>query len=86
VKAIIVRNLPPKVARAVRDRAKQDRISLGGAVIRLLEERIGSPVPNSSRMRDHDLDFVCGTWTREEADEFDKSLAAQRTIDPHLWQ
>jgi hypothetical protein len=34
----------------------------------------------------HDLDFLCGTWTKTEADEFDASLARQRTIDPDSWR
>jgi hypothetical protein len=27
-----------------------------------------------------------GTWSKKEADEFDASLAHQRTIDPELWE
>jgi uncharacterized protein (DUF2267 family) len=87
MKAITVRNLPPDVAREVRRRAKEDRTSLNGAVLRLLKERLGARSADGSKRKLHyDLDFLCATWTKKEADEFDKSLARQRTIDAELWE
>jgi hypothetical protein len=29
---------------------------------------------------------LAGSWSKKEAAEFDKALAAQRTIDPELWK
>jgi hypothetical protein len=34
----------------------------------------------------HDLDDLMGTWTEEEADEFDRILKEIRTIDPEMWE
>lgn len=34
----------------------------------------------------HDLDHLAGTWSDEEAAEFDAALAEQRKIDPELWE
>jgi len=34
----------------------------------------------------HDLDHLAGTWSDEEAAEFDAALAEQRKIDPELWR
>jgi hypothetical protein len=34
----------------------------------------------------HDLDFMFGTWTEEEYQQFMNVLAEQRRIDPELWQ
>jgi hypothetical protein len=82
VKGITVRNLPPLLAREVRRRARQDRSSLSGALVRLLEEGLGAAsVSGRRKVLHHDLDFLCGTWTKNEADEFDASLARQRAID-----
>ncbi|MBV8842493.1 MAG: hypothetical protein JO307_06755 [Bryobacterales bacterium] len=80
MKTIIVRNLPPGVTRAVLERARRDRSSLNAAVIRLLEERLGAPGQETAGPIHHDLDFLYGTWTPEEADIFDQDLAAQRAI------
>ena len=87
MKAITVRNLPQRIAREVKRRAKEDSTSLNGAVLRLLEERLGMQVPGASRKTVHrDLDFLCGSWTEQEASEFEKSLASQRIIDTEMWK
>jgi hypothetical protein len=33
-----------------------------------------------------DLDDLAGSWSRDEADAFDRALAEQRAIDPELWK
>jgi hypothetical protein len=35
--------------------------------------------------RQHDLDDLAGTWDAEEVAEFERALAAQRRIDPRVW-
>jgi hypothetical protein len=86
MKAITVRNLPPHVARELRERAKRDHSSLNGTVIRMLEERLGASTPQEKKTKRRDLSFLCGTWTKKEADEFNRALAQQRTIDKDLWK
>lgn len=86
MKAITLRNLPPEVAKTVQQRAKQKRTSVNKAVIELLEESIGGKAKKKEKVRYHDLDHLAGTWTKEEAEKFDKLIAEQRTIDPELWK
>jgi hypothetical protein len=86
VKPITVRNLPPHVARELRERAKREHSSLNGTVIRMLEERLGAAFPSGKRTPRRDLSFLSGTWTKREADAFDRSLTRQRTIDKELWK
>ena len=86
MKAITLRNLPPKVARLVQQRAKQKKTSVNKTVIELLEESVGGKTKKKARVRYHDLDHLIGTWTKEEADAFDKLIAEQRTIVPDLWK
>jgi hypothetical protein len=87
MKAITVRNLPPRVAKEIRERAKRDHSSLNGTVIRMLEERLGEASPEVGKPQPRrDLSFLCGTWTKKEADEFNRTLARQRTIDKDLWK
>jgi len=80
VNAITVRNLPPAVAKAVREKARKERLSLNKAVARLLEEATGAE-PRRKVVR-HDLDRFFGTWSKKEADAFDEALREQRQIDP----
>lgn len=82
--AITVRNLPPAVARAVRERARREKVSLNKAIASLLEEATG--VGASKPRLHHDLDHLAGTWSEDEYRTFMKALKAQRQIDPEMWK
>ena len=86
MKAITIRNIPPEVSRAIRRKAETERTSLNKAVVGLLEERLGASGRKRSKVRQHDLDFLAGSWTRQEAAAFERALAEQRVIDPELWK
>jgi len=82
--AITVRNLPPAVAKAVKEKARKEKLSLNKAIVKLLEEATGT-APRRRAVH-HDLDRFFGTWTREQADAFDEALQEQRQIDPEMWK
>lgn len=86
MKAITLRNLPPEVAKTIHQRAKQKKTSVNKAVISLLEESLGKKTQKKEKVRYHDLDHLAGSWTKEEAEEFEKLIAEQRTIEPELWK
>ena len=83
--AITVRNLPPEVAKAVREKARKEKLSLNKAVVRLLEEATGVE-KGKKKVVHHDLDRFFGTWTKEEADAFDEAMREHRQIDPEMWK
>ncbi|MBI4859121.1 MAG: hypothetical protein HY815_02435 [Candidatus Riflebacteria bacterium] len=85
MKALTLRNPPPVVASEIQRRAKEMKTSLNRAVISLLEEHI-SKGKSREPVRHHDLDFLMGAWTPEEADEFDGRIAKQRRIDREMWK
>jgi hypothetical protein len=47
---------------------------------------VGDKVKKKEKVRYHDLDHLAGTWSKEEAEAFEKLIAEQRTIDPELWK
>lgn len=77
--AITVRNLPPAVAKAVREKAHKEELSLSEAIVRLLEQATGAH-PGKDKMVHHDLDHLAGTWSEEEYQEFMAALREQRQI------
>lgn len=83
--AITLRNLPPQVARAVREKAKKEKISLNRAVISLLEDATGLG-QRKKEVVHHDLDRFAGCWSQEEYDEFMEALWEQRQIEPEMWK
>jgi hypothetical protein len=87
MKPITLRNLPPELSKSVRREAERKRISMNKAVISLLEEKTAAKEKKKGRKaRQTDLDALAGSWTKKEAVEFEKALAAQRQVDPELWK
>lgn len=81
--AITLRNIPPKLQEVILQRAEEEDLSLNKVVLRMLEEAAGlRGAPREHR----DLDHLAGTWTKEEAAEFEAVLKDQRRIDPALWK
>lgn len=85
-KPITVRNLPPGVERAIRQRAARDGVSLNRAVVTCLEEATGEHRAKNRPSVNHDFDKYAGRWSKKEADRFDASLQEQRRIDPKDWK
>lgn len=77
---------PPQLGKKPEEEATTTGTSLNKIVIRLLLKATGLAGPEREKPRFHDLDHLAGTWTREEAAEFDHVLAHQRRIDPELWE
>ena len=84
--AITLRNVPPAVARAIREKARKEQISLNRAVIKLLEEVTGLGDQPRKEILHHDLDEFFGCWSKEEAEEFNEALREQRQIEPEMWK
>lgn len=86
MKVITLRNIPPDVARRIEEKRARSGLSLNKTVISILEEGLGLSGSGRSSVRNSDFDEFCGIWSEEQADEFDRSLAEQRRIDPELWE
>ena len=87
MKAITLRNLPPEIEKIVRKEADRQRTSINKAVISLLERKSEAHKKKKPSVNEYDdLDSLAGSWTKKEAAEFNKALAAQRTIDAELWK
>ena len=86
MKAITVRNLPPPLQAVVRARAEREGISLNKAIALILAEAAGVKSEGKKKRRHNDLDRWAGTWTKKDADDFNRALAEQRAIDPEMWK
>ena len=85
MKAVTLRNLPPQLDRTIRERAKKKGVSVNKVVIGLLQDHLGESERKTVR-RYHDLDDLSGSWTRQEAEAFDRALEKQRGIDSEMWK
>jgi hypothetical protein len=87
-RTITIRNLPADLETRIEQMAQEEGASLAQTVIRLLMRATGLHPPerrDGKPKRHNDLDALAGTWSAEEAVEFERALAAQRTIDPDVW-
>lgn len=76
-----IRNVPPRVNRALRAKAAARGVSLNTLLVQVLEAEAG--VGATPRVYD-DLDDLFGTWVHDKA--VDRALAEQRRVDPRDWE
>ena len=87
MKQITIRSIPDEVKKTVQKEAAQKGVSLNKAIISLLERAVGGKQPEKrKRVLYHDLDHLAGTWSREEAKEFRKTMRMFEKIDEDLWK
>ena len=77
-----IRGIPEDLEDALRDRARRSGESLNMTVVRLLREAVSLNPPRKKR----DLSALAGTWSQEEADEFDRQVRWSEQIDAEPWQ
>jgi plasmid stability protein len=76
-----IRNIPPHVARLLRERAARSRKSLNTTLVEALVKEAGLA---NEPVRFHDLDELAGQWVEDPA--FDEALQAQDFVDESIWK
>jgi plasmid stability protein len=75
---ITVRNVPKELAHRLAKLAETSGRSINATVLALLERATGLDGRRARLER-------YTTWSKEDVEDFDRSLRAQRTIDRRLW-
>ena len=87
LKQITLRGIPIEIEKAIKREAERKGMSLNKAFIALLEK---TTVPkkrvHEKQLLHHDLDHLCGIWSKREAEEFTRNVEFQRRIDEDLWK
>jgi hypothetical protein len=76
-----LRNIPPEVDRALREKARREGRSLNDVAIEALRRMLEI---GPGELRHRDLSDVVGTLKSDSA--LDEALESQRKIDPDLWK
>lgn len=76
-----LRNVPPPVDEALRERAEREGKSLNEVTLEALAEALGLAEKPIKR---RDVSDLLGTWREDPAAE--EALREQRRIDPDLWR
>lgn len=76
-----LRNIPPSLDRALRQKARREGRSLNEVAVEALRRAMGL---GDEPVRHRSLKGIRGTW--REDPEFDAALAEQDRIDEELWR
>ena len=87
MKQVTLRGIPVEIERMIKREAERKGLSLNKAFISLLEKATGTKEKVQKRkFLHHDLDHLCGIWTKREGEGFTKTIEFQRSIDEDLWK
>lgn len=77
-----LRNIPPTLDRALRDKARRDGRSLNEVAVEALGLAMG--LTDEPKLRQRSLSGIRGTWVEDPA--FDAAIADQDRVDEELWK
>lgn len=84
--AISIRGIDEKAIVRLKKQAQQEGGSLNSLVVRLLETVAGGHSPGKSPQHFDDLDALQGTWSEQEARDFESVVGNFAQVDPALWK
>jgi len=89
MKQTTVRGIDAPLVRRLKEEARRHGLSLNRTILRLLRQATGlakQDEPAAGTRHFADLDHLIGTWSEQDADEFDRALARLRHVDEDLWR
>lgn len=87
LKQLTLRGFDENVAREIERVAREERVSLNQSAQKLLRRGLAhSDDQDDDGVIGDSLDHLIGTWTAEEADEFDRAVADFAVIDESMWE
>lgn len=87
-KQLTLRGVDSYLDQRLKAEADQRGLSVNRYILTILREEtgLGNDTRHAASTRFHDLDHLAGTWTRQDFEEFEQQLAAQRSIEADLWR
>jgi hypothetical protein len=76
-----IRGVPERVDLLLRAKARESKKSLNQTTLEALQMGLGEPI---EKKRNHDLDFLIGTWVEDPA--FDEAMKEFSRIDEEMWK
>lgn len=80
-----IRGLNDQALARLKSQAEQEGSSLNTLVLRLLQGK-GADRPSGALQKFDDLDALAGTWSKQEAQAFERNTAAFSEVDAALWK
>ncbi len=81
-----IRGLQPKVLARLKRQAEREGSSLNALVLRLVQGEESARAHGKTQRTYDDLDALAGTWSAQQARQFDLATAPFSEVDPALWK
>jgi hypothetical protein len=82
-------NIDDEIIRRLKSRAANKGVDLNTFILSIFKQAIGMEAADTTENQGdvyHDLDYLAGTWTEEEAESFMKAAEDFNKIDSELWK
>jgi hypothetical protein len=83
---ITINHLDDAAAEWIEEQAAQRGLDKEAIILQLIHRGIDREQKKAELPRYHDLDALAGTWSEEEAAEFERATASLRQVDEELWR
>jgi len=80
-----LRGIDDRIAEALKEKATSEGISVNALTLKLLRETLG--IEKKKRgVTYNDLDHLAGTWSEQDAVEFEQVTAVFEKVDEDMWK
>jgi len=83
---LTLRGFDKPLEQRLREHARRKGVSLNKAALELLRRGAGLASDSRANCVGNSLDRLAGTWTREQAREFERAVSVMARVDPGLWR
>ena len=80
-----LRGIDDAISGALKERARREDSSVNTVMLRILKESLGIEKKKRSVVYD-DLDHLAGTWSAQDAAEFESATAVFEKVDEDMWK
>ena len=84
MKSITIHNLDDPLNSLIRERARQEGLSLNKTIKKILSVALG--VDDTLQHQANEFSDLSGVWNKEDGNEFDKNTANFGVVDDEDWQ
>ncbi len=83
---VSLRGISEEVKNELKTEARRRNQSVNALLLSFINKGIGRQEKRSYRTQYSDLDELAGTWTEEDAAEFEAAISSFNEIDESLWK
>jgi plasmid stability protein len=80
-----LRGIDDAVSNALKEKARREDTSVNAVMLRILRESLGIEKKKRNVVYD-DLDHLAGTWSAQDAAEFEGATKAFEKVDEEMWK